>query len=200
MVRAAVPVAYTEGFNPRQRIALAAPLAVGVTSDCELMDVFLVQSITPEIFRERVTPQLPIGLKVQEVQETALESPSLQAQMHGIEYRVSVETNRTGEEITQAIQTLLQAEHLPWEQIRDNVLVKYDLRPLVKNIWLISQENSGCTLGMQLHVTPRGTGRPEQVTRALGFTTPPWQIHRVRLFLASADVKTSAITEENSLE
>jgi len=38
--RADIPLAYTEGFSPHPRISLAAPLAVGVTSQSELMDVF----------------------------------------------------------------------------------------------------------------------------------------------------------------
>ena len=39
--RAELPVAYSEGFSPHAQIALAAPLPVGTTSDCELMDVFM---------------------------------------------------------------------------------------------------------------------------------------------------------------
>ena len=39
--RAGVPVAYSEGFNPRPRLSFASPLAVGTTSESELLDILL---------------------------------------------------------------------------------------------------------------------------------------------------------------
>ncbi|UCG84296.1 MAG: DUF2344 domain-containing protein, partial [Dehalococcoidia bacterium] len=39
--RADIPLAYSQGFSPHPRLSLAAPLAIGVTSSAELMDVFL---------------------------------------------------------------------------------------------------------------------------------------------------------------
>ena len=39
--RAGVELAYSEGFSPHPKISLAAPLALGVTSQAELMDVFI---------------------------------------------------------------------------------------------------------------------------------------------------------------
>ena len=40
MCRAGVELAYSEGFNPRPKISLAAPLALWVTSEAELMDIY----------------------------------------------------------------------------------------------------------------------------------------------------------------
>ncbi len=39
--RAGVPVVYSEGFSPHPRIAMAAPLAVGVSSEAERIDIVL---------------------------------------------------------------------------------------------------------------------------------------------------------------
>ena len=39
LARAALPVAYSEGFNPHPRLSLPLPRAVGVASEAELMDV-----------------------------------------------------------------------------------------------------------------------------------------------------------------
>ena len=46
--RADVPLAYSEGFSPHAQISLAAPLAVGTTSEAELMDVFLAEPMHAE--------------------------------------------------------------------------------------------------------------------------------------------------------
>ena len=189
VVRASIPIAYSEGFNPRPRIALAAPLPVGVTSECELMDIFLLDNFSPQVFHESVTSQLTTGLQLSKVEEVPLDSPSLQTQICSIEYRVIVETSLSTEEINQAIETLLRAEHLPWQQMRNTILAKYDLRPLIENVWLLRREDACCVLGMRLRVTPRGTGRPEQVALALGFMVHPCLIHRVRLVLADNEIE-----------
>ncbi len=61
--RAQIALAYSEGFSPHPRISLAAPLAVGVTSQAELMDVFLVRQVSPHWFDGAVTQQLPAGIE-----------------------------------------------------------------------------------------------------------------------------------------
>ena len=45
--RAGISLVYSEGFNPRPRLSLAAPLAVGVTSEAELMDIYLTGQVSP---------------------------------------------------------------------------------------------------------------------------------------------------------
>ena len=39
MLRANLPLWYTEGYNPHPRITIALPLSVGCESECELLDV-----------------------------------------------------------------------------------------------------------------------------------------------------------------
>ena len=196
-MRAAIPVAYSAGFNPRPRMALAAPLPVGVTSECELMDIYLVRELTLTAFRNRILPQLPTGLGLLQVEEVPLDLPSLQARVWGIGYRVTLEANLSRAEIEEAVRKMLHARHFPWRQMRDDVLTEYDLRPLVQDITVIDYKGKYCILGMQLLVTGHGTGRPEQVALALGFPASPCQIHRVRLSLAHEEVAISKTTEEN---
>jgi len=94
--RADVPVAYSEGFSPHAQISLAAPLAVGTTSEAELMDVFLAQRMTPRAFLRAVSAQLPAGVEVRSVQEVALSLPALQAAVRFAEYVVDIEPPRDG--------------------------------------------------------------------------------------------------------
>ena len=39
--RARLPLAYSQGFNPRPKINLAAALPLGFTSDCEIVEFWL---------------------------------------------------------------------------------------------------------------------------------------------------------------
>lgn len=181
--RAEIPLAYSEGFSPHPRISLAAPLAVGITSEAELMDVFITRWGSPHWFTTTVSQQLPPGMDILGVYQMALTLPSLQSQVHYAEYRVEVETDKTPENIASAISSLLSLEHLPWHHHRDTGRRNYDLRALINDLWLIDRQPPNCTIGLRLRCDSRGSGRPEQVISALGFSNYPQSIHRTKLVL-----------------
>ena len=181
--RADIPLAYSQGFSPHPKLSLAAPLAIGVTSSSELMDIFLYRRVSPRFFIKAVSSQLPSGLDISEVIEIGLGLPSLQSQVASAEYEVAVATKRVREEVDTSIASLLAKDSLPWQHARDKEIRKYDLRSLINNIWLIDYRSSNCTLGMLLRCDSTGTGRTEQVISALGFENGPTTIHRTRLIL-----------------
>lgn len=182
--RAGISLAYSEGFTPHPRISLAAPLSVGMTSQAEIMDVFISRWISPQSFLSQVKGQLPQGLTILDMWAIGLGEPSLQSQVRSIEYKVEIETDMKAHEVESAINTLLLAKEIPWSHLRDTGARHYDLRLLVDEVWLIEQRDSLCSLGMRLRSSTSGTGRPEQVTKALGFSQHPRSIHRTRLNLS----------------
>lgn len=181
--RAEIPVAYSEGFSPHPQIALAAPLAVGVTSDAELMDVFLDSVMTPAEFRERVTAELPGAVRIKSVQEAGLALPSLQADVRAAEYIVDVDAPADAN-AQRAIAELLALETLTWEHKRDDETKTYDLRALIHDIRLEPNEGA-LRLRMLLRADNSGAGRPEQVVAALGLPQPQ-RIHRAKIVLSGA--------------
>jgi radical SAM-linked protein len=182
--RVGMPLVYSEGFTPHPKISLAAPLPIGVTSEAELMDITLRKRVSPYFFIQTVKEGLPRGIDVFEVREVSLEAPSLQSQVRYAEYSVKVKVNRNLKAMQEAIASLLQAEHLPWQHMRDTGPRHYDLRLLIENLWLIDWSDSECTLGMRLRNDSRGAGRPEQVAAILGLPDYPRSIHRTKLSLA----------------
>jgi len=182
--RAGLPLAYSEGFTPHPQIALAAPLSVGVTSQAELMDVVLSRWLPPQSFMAQIGEQLPKGIALLEVWPVGPKTPSLQSQVRFVEYRVEVETEKNVQEVELALQSLLSAEELPWHHLRDTGARYYDLRSLIDDLWLIDCHDSMCVLGMRLRCDEKGTGRPEQVAKALGFSQHPKSIHRTNLILS----------------
>ncbi len=179
--RAAIPMAYSQGFSPHPKISLAVPLAIGVTSESEVMDILLRRRVSPYFFIKVVSEQLPSGIGILGVEQVSLTAPSLQSQVREAEYRVEVEADAGVEKVEAALRSFLAKEHIPWQHQRDTGVRRYDLRPLVHRLWLIGWQQSRCTLGMRLRTDSRGTGRPEQVIAALGFPQRPISIHRTRL-------------------
>ncbi len=183
--RARIPIEYSEGFSPHPRISLAVPLSVGVTAENELMDIFVTKAVSPHWFMETVNGQLPEGLRVLEASPIGINVPSLQSQVRFAQYQVEVMTDKTEEEIKKNIDNLLALESLPWHHERDTGRRSYDLRTLIDDIWLVEFQLSSCVLGMRLRCDETGSGRPEQVALALGFTEYPKLIQRTKLLLGS---------------
>jgi radical SAM-linked protein len=181
--RAQIVIAYSEGFNPHPRISLAVPLALGVTSEAELMDIFLSRWSSPQWFQGVVSQQLPPGIEILGVFPVPPTAPSLQSQVRYAEYKVELDTEKELTEIEAAISGLLAAEHLPWHHERDTGTRNYDLRALIDDLWLMEYHHAGCTIGMRLRCDSGGSGRPEQVALALCFTSYPKSMHRTRLIL-----------------
>ncbi len=181
--RAQIPLAYSEGFTPHPRLSLAVPLAVGVTSDAELMDIFTSRWNSPQWFQSVVSQQLPTGIEIMGVFPVAPTAPSLQSQVRYAEYQVEVQTEKGQAEVESAISALLAAEHWPWQHERDTGIRSYDLRSLIDDLWLIDWHDQCAVIGMRLRCDSGGSGRPEQVALALGFTSYPKMMHRSRLIL-----------------
>jgi len=181
--RARLPLTYSKGFSPHPRISLAVPLAIGVTSEAELADIFLDRPVSPHFFSAALSQQLPPGIEIVQVYLIPPGQPSLQSQASFAEYAVTIATDKEAGEIEANITGLLSAEHLPWQHQRDTGTRSYDLRTLISDLWLIERCPPYCTIGMRLCCDSGGSGRPEQVTLALGFSEQPQSIHRTGLIL-----------------
>ncbi len=181
--RARIPIAYSEGFSPHPRLSLAAPLPIRVTSDTELMDIHLTNWVSPHFLTSALSQQLPSGIEILQAYSIAPNQPSLQSQVRFAEYQVTVKMERGKAEIEAAITNLLSAKHLPWQHQRDTGPRHYDLRELISDLWPMDYKPPYGTIGMRLRCDSGGSGRPEQVSLALGFTSPPQSIHRTKLIL-----------------
>ena len=65
IMRSALPVEYSQGFNPHQKMTFALPLPVGVTSECEYVDIsFEDGKVSDEEIKERLDKNLPPDINV----------------------------------------------------------------------------------------------------------------------------------------
>jgi radical SAM-linked protein len=179
--RAGIRIAYSEGFNPHPRLALAAPLPLGVTSEAELMDIYIDDPLSPQALTARLAPELPEGLAILQAAGVGMGLPSLQAQIRFADYLVRAPA--LGEaEAREAIDRVLSLSTLPWEHQRDTGAKHYDLRPLINSLRLEGFAMGVAAIYMRLRCDSEGAGRPEQVVKALGLDIP-LDIHRTNLVL-----------------
>lgn len=181
--RAGLPLAYSQGFSPHPRISIAAPLPLGVTSEAELMDVYLSRWIAPHNFTQALRAQMPPGVLLFECGAVPAAAPSLQSQVRFAEYRVAAARFPGPEDATRAVEQFMAAQTLMWQHTRDTEVRSYDLRQMVSELAVKEVTGAEIVLNMVLRCDPGGSGRPEQVTAAIGFAEPPISIHRTRLAL-----------------
>jgi radical SAM-linked protein len=184
--RAALPVAYTQGFNRRPRLSLAAALPLGYTSVAEVADVWLTEAVAPEVFGERLMARMAPGIVVSAVAEVPPAAPSLQQQMAESVYEVSFPDGVAGDELRRSVAELLAAESLPRERRRpkDTRPQTYDLRPLLLDVAVEADEAGAPRLRLRLVQSATQTARPDDVLAALGFDPLATRVRRVALRFA----------------
>ncbi|MFL7792062.1 MAG: TIGR03936 family radical SAM-associated protein [Anaerolineae bacterium] len=176
--RAGAPLAYSQGFNPRPKLQLAAALPLGHLGEAELLDVWLERLTSVEAFAKALVPVLPDGLAVSEVRQVVLEEPALPAQVVSAEYWVTVESP-AGAGVEANIGRFLAVTEL-LQEWRGK---QYDLRPLVERLWLQEAMTDWVVLGIQLAARASATARAEAVLQALGLGEAFARYHRRRLLL-----------------
>ena len=186
--RAALPLAYSQGFHPQPKMNIAAALPLGFSSRCEVMDMRLQNEIPLEGLCEKLQDTLPTGIRVLNVERVNDGEPALQTQVASAEYEVALKEPMDGSELEQRIRVIVAAESLPRERRGKN----YDLKPLIEEISLTPNPSS---LGreepiilMRLTAQEGATGRPEEVLDALGIPFEETRIERTKLIFKRSQV------------
>lgn len=187
--RAGLPLATSQGFSPRPKIALAVPLAVGVTSEAELLDLLLTEPVDLHSTMQALSAELTPGLAIQEIRESPLKQSSLQSMLKAAWYEVEIPDSRSQAEWIAAVDELLARDDIPWSHQRGKDTKSYDLRPLIFEVEVVDVSDGVATLRMHLRNDSQGAGRPEQVVLALGATQEPTRIHRIAIELEREPVK-----------
>ncbi|HWI65269.1 MAG TPA: TIGR03936 family radical SAM-associated protein [Symbiobacteriaceae bacterium] len=88
--RAALPIAYSQGFNPHPRMSFASALATGTSSEGEFIDVETSEPVPPAEFVERANRCLPPGVRMVEAREVPPKGDSLFSLVDTAEYRLTL--------------------------------------------------------------------------------------------------------------
>lgn len=178
--RAALPLEYTRGFNPRPRLQFAAALPVGLTSEAELLDAWLTERIALEPARaliERLNVTSPAGLRTLQVTEVSIKAPALPPQVIGAEYAITPsDPDLSADDLWARAQALLVQAHIE-RALRGK---PYDLRPLIQELRL---DGDGVLIA-RLSTGERANARADELIAALGLALHQVSAHRRRLFLS----------------
>ena len=175
--RAALPLLYTQGFNTRPRLQLATALPLGITSECELLDVSLRQRIALEGLAQQLREVSPEGLLVYNIEEVDVAESALQTRVRSSCYLVTFEEPVPA--LGQLAADLLARDSIPRTIQRKRRTIEKDLRPLLHELVVDDPQ----TLRMRVAVGDRGNLRPQDILEELSLHDHWHRIHRQQLLL-----------------
>ena len=174
--RAEISLSYSQGFNAHPRIQLATALPLGITSECELMDVWLDHPIPLAGLPDHLMAVSPPGLPIYKIEEIPSKAPSLPSLLQSATYlftpliEIADLPQRVADFLAQTRVVRTRRDH------------PYDLRPLVFGI----EVEAGGKLRVEMLQTEQAAGRPDELIEALGLHSGDFNVHRVQIKLSKA--------------
>ena len=109
IVRAGVPVWYTEGFNPHPKLIFAAPLSVGIESVCEFCDIKTTEPPDCEKIKSALLATMPEGLRIVDVYTQGDQPLAKFSTIAFSEYRIKIYTIGADEGLAAACDKILRS-------------------------------------------------------------------------------------------
>jgi radical SAM-linked protein len=179
MRRARLPLALAEGFNPRPRMSLALPLAVGYLAEREILEITLREPREPTEVGRALKQALPPGLEVVSVEEIDAHRRHVASRLRAAVYRI--ELGRDVPDLAHRVGALLSQEHIEIEDARKDRAKRRDIRPYLLELEALDTATLRLCAALQ-----EGAGaRPEYVVSQLGIPLDDVLITRERIEVGS---------------
>jgi radical SAM-linked protein len=158
--RARLPMASSQGFNPRPKVMFTLALGLGIEGRREVVELELAEPLEPAEVLRRLSAEAPPGLEFLEAEAVG---PGRPAQAGAVHYALEIPTDRQ-EAARAALAALLASDRWPYTRHRPGRTVETDLRPFV----LGAELDPPGVLRFRLKMTANGSARPEEAIDALG--------------------------------
>ena len=88
LARTGLRMAYTLGFNPTMKVSMGIALPLFAESEGELVDIEILDNLTPEEVMDVINPKLPVGARVIEVKEVERYATAVDITAQWAEYKI----------------------------------------------------------------------------------------------------------------
>lgn len=183
--RTGLPIAWSQGFNPHPVMSFGSALALGWTSDYEVIDIKLSSPMGRKRTEEAVRAALPEDLPVLEVRMIDDRHPAPMALVRMSDYQVRVE-GEAARAVVEQIPAFLAMDEVMAVRKTKSGEKEINIRPLV--ISLVAAEGG---FDARLMLTEKATLKPDLLLKTLAGMAcvgePEARIHRVALLGEAED-------------
>ena len=178
--RSKIEIAYSQGFNPHPLLSFALPLSVGVTSECEMLEMTLTRERSREEILSMLNSAMPEGIRVLDVYPS---EGKLAKYIRYATYLVSAEPLPTQNEID----SILKMNEILMDKKTKSGVKECDIRTDIKAITL----EKGA-IGMTLSAGSQANLKPglvmDAIMRYTDYKTDDFECHRVEILNAEGQV------------
>ena len=139
LVRACIPVWYTQGFNPHIKLVFSTPLSVGSESVCEYLDIRLSREMPLEVLKEKLNAEMTDEFYITEVYEPKNDFSSIAY----AEYDIVIHTLGASKELADEIESVLTTSPLNMIKKGKAGEKEIDIIPLIKSVKCEYSEDDG---------------------------------------------------------
>lgn len=166
LVRARLPLRYSQGFNPHLRCSLPLPRSVGMAGGNELLLVELTAEPDLPLAVERIGQQLPVGLTLTNAQ---LVPPGTTAQPQWAAYQLDLPDDLDRTELRRHIELFQNAQQWPVSRPPRgrHPARTIDLRRQLTHLTLTDEH-----LSFRVEIDPQATPRISEILAALHLDQP----------------------------
>ena len=167
--RAGVPVAYSQGFNPRPKMSFGSAVGVGVTSDDERIMLELASPVPPYQVMESLNSSLPPGIRVLDAVEIPDGVKSPISEINASRFRIDLVCDGSCDPsaVEQAIGALFDVSEVVVTRARKDETRTVDIRPNLLGARIIGREGDGISIEADLGFSDSGGATPRDFVQAL---------------------------------
>jgi radical SAM-linked protein len=177
--RSALPMAFSEGFNPRPKMAFCGAIGVGVLSEDERIMITLAQPLPAETVMERLNAQLPPGMEVAGAVEVPEGTKSPLAALDASEYSITVAGSNPAD-VEAAARRLFDEPEVRVTRTRKDGLKEVDIRPHLLKLSRVESEGGNTALSVCLASGSNGGARPQDFVEALKKSLPNLAVREMK--------------------
>lgn len=200
IIRAKLPIAYSEGFNPHMKLSFASALAVGVTSQAEYVDLECKEEIDFNQAVKSLALTLPAGFIIKGAKYIQENVPALMASVNLATYDVTVPLLAGDKGIIEdSIRWFNKAETVFYTRQSPKGKKEIEVKQyMAQDITVVALEKA-VRLTLEIKITPTGSIKPGEVLTALVsmFDLPVdidnLLIHRTGLYISNDMKKVSPL-------
>lgn len=157
---------FSQGYNPKPKISYAAPLPVGVETECDFLDVELEEKVDIKELLGNQKQFLPNGLEFVDAKYRG-KSKKLMSLVSDSAYIIQIctEENYTKEDIQSKLEAFEARETITYEKLnKKNKLKEIDIKPLIGHLQVLSVYEDQVIIKCLVTTGSNGNLKPEKLT------------------------------------
>ena len=168
IIRAKLPAAYSEGFNPHMKLSFASALAVGVTSQAEYMDIEFKEEVDLNQGVQRLAATLPLGIRVNSGKIMPAKMTALMAIVNLATYDILV-PSKVGEfaSVVDSLKRFNEAQEVLYTRETPKGRKEIEVKQYMARCISAIQQDNQVLLVMDIKITATGSIKPGEVLAAL---------------------------------